>query len=93
MVRDVSQTEEILLNKTGREVSCSKVNLADFLVLVDMPPQMSMYQDPLIYLCFHRSVHKRLFQSNTTNYSQSTRMELLEEYVPFINPVYIPVIE
>jgi hypothetical protein len=33
MVRDVSQTEEILLNKTGREVSCSKVNLADFLVL------------------------------------------------------------
>lgn len=98
MVRDVDQIEEILLNKTGRPVSHSRINLTDFLpskekrepLLVDLPPQVSIYQEPLLYLMFHKTTHRQLFDASL---ERSATKDMLKGLAPFVNPLYLPVEE
>lgn len=69
--------QEILSNRTGKPIVKQKVNLTEMLedkkrepIVVDLPPQISIYQDPLLYLIFNRTAHKCLFQP-TSNRSKS----------------------
>jgi hypothetical protein len=99
MVRDVEQMEESLMQKTGRSIAKHKVCFNDFLdnnkkepIVIEMPPQISIYQDPLLYLCFHKTVHREIFKPASVE-PLSKDIELLESYAPFFNRLYLPVQE
>jgi len=102
MIRDIDQMEEILLNKTGRSVTHCRINLADFLpqhdkrepIVVEMPPQMSIYQEPLLYLVFHKVVHRQLFHNlSSMDQQQTNGIEVLKSFAPFVNPLFLPTAE
>lgn len=94
--RDLSEFENMLSNRIkGRlpeyEVDCRQFTKRDLVLRI--PPQISLYQDPLLFYIYSRGAQEELFCNHSIMMTREERIEILKNHVPFFNPLFIPLIE
>ena len=58
-----------------------------------MPPQISLYQDPLLFYIYSRAAQEELFCNHSVMMTRDERIDILKNHVPFFSPLFIPLVE
>lgn len=86
------------MKKSNTKLLRHKVNFSDMLgihrmeIHVEMAPQVSIYQDPLLCYVFQPYVHSEIFK-NEVYEDVNHAVDIIERHVPVFNKLLIPLIE
>ena len=58
-----------------------------------MPPQISLYQDPLLFYIYSRAAQEELFCNHSVMMTRDERIDILKNHVPFFSPLFVPLVE